>query len=79
MGTALVLFTCAADRDIAVTNSPYFVGDTVMRITEEDRGSNHRTITLTHDAWLMLVNYPQGCWNLETILTTMAQYGRLLV
>ena len=50
-----------------------------MRVTEEDRGINHRTITFTHDAWLMLVNYLQGCWNLDTIVTTMAQYGKLLV
>ena len=27
----------------------------------------------------MLVNYPQGCWNLDTIVTTVSQYGRLLV
>ena len=79
MGTALVRFVCVVDRDHAVANSPYFIGDTVMRIIPQHRGINHRAATFTHDVWLMLVNFPQECWNLDTIITSMAPYGRLLV
>ncbi|CAM0912751.1 unnamed protein product [Alopecurus aequalis] len=79
MGTPLVRFNYVSDRDMAVGNSPYFIRDLVMRITGQNRGINHRTITFTHNVWLMLVSYPQECWNLDTIVTTMAEYGRLLV
>ena len=79
MGTTLVRFVSFIDRDIAVRNSPYFVGDTVMRVIEQNKGTNHRSATFSHDVWLTLLNYPTECWDLDTIFSTFTPYGRFLV
>lgn len=76
---ALVRFEGVIDRDSAIRNSPYFIGDTVLRVIEHDKGLNWRSATFTHDVWLMLLNFPPECWNLNTIITTLAPYGRFLV
>ena len=75
----MIRFHDVIERDSAVRNSPYFIGDTVMRVVEQNRGRNHRSATFTHDVWLMLMNFPLECWDLDTIILSMAQYGRLLV
>ena len=79
LGAALVRFMDVVERDNAVMHSPYFIGDTIMRVLEQNRGENHRSVTFTHDCWLMLMNYPIESWNLDTIVTSLAQYGRVLI
>ena len=53
LGAAMIRFQDVIERDSAVRNSPYFIGDTVMRIVEQNKGRNHRSTTFTHDVWLM--------------------------
>ncbi|KAM0910337.1 hypothetical protein ACQ4PT_014230 [Festuca glaucescens] len=79
MGAAMVRFQDCMDRDNAVKNSPYIVQDSVMRVIEHDKGRNFRYATFTHDVWIMLLNYPPGCWDLDTVVATFAPYGRFLV
>jgi hypothetical protein len=79
MSTALVHFMDVVDRDNAIGQSPYFVGDTVMRVIPQNEDQNWRAAVFTHDVWCMLVNYPLECWDVDTIVTTMAPYGRFLV
>lgn len=58
MGTALIQFTTAYSRDTAISNSPFQIGDSVLRISRHDRGINYHSITFTHDVWILLMNYP---------------------
>ena len=57
IGAALVRFMDVVEQVSAVFNSPYFIGDTIMRVIEQNRGRNHRSAGFTHDVWLMLMNY----------------------
>ena len=77
--TCIIRFQDVIERDSAIQNSPYFVCDTIMRVIAQNRGRNHRSAIFTHDVWLMIMNYPNECWNLDTIVTSFAQCGRLLV
>ncbi|XBI22884.1 hypothetical protein VPH35_063844 [Triticum aestivum] len=43
MGAALVRFQHACDIDTAIANSPYFIGDLVLRVIRHDRGSSSIT------------------------------------
>ena len=61
LGAALVRFLDVIERDSAVMTSPFFIGDTVMWVIEQNRGRNHRSVTFSHDCWLMLMNYPIEC------------------
>ncbi|KAM0930643.1 hypothetical protein ACQ4PT_000838 [Festuca glaucescens] len=79
MGAAMVRFQDCLDRDNVVKYSPYIVQDSVMRVIEHDKGRNFRAATFTHDVWIMLLNYPPGCWDLDTMVATFAPYGRFLV
>ena len=79
MGTALIQFTTACSRDSAINNSPYEIGDSVLCITRHDRSLNYRSITFTHDVWLMLMNYPLECWEVGVVSHTVSQYGRFLI
>jgi hypothetical protein len=79
MGTALIQFVSSCDRDTAVESSPHMIGDTVLRFVNQDRGINYRDASFTHDVWLMLVNYPLECWHVDTVVKTMAPFGRFLV
>ncbi|KAM0909714.1 hypothetical protein ACQ4PT_014652 [Festuca glaucescens] len=60
MGTALVQFVDVATCDAVVARSPFFVGDSTLRVIKHNRGINHRNCTFTHDAWVMMMNYPLG-------------------
>ena len=75
MGAALVRFDGVIDRDNAIRNSPYFIGETVMRVIDQSKGRNHRSATFTHDVWLMLLNFPLECWELNTIVKSMTPMG----
>jgi hypothetical protein len=55
------------------------VGDSILRFVEHDRGINRRSTILTHDVWIMLLNYPHECWDLDMIVITISPYGRFLV
>ncbi|KAM0851830.1 hypothetical protein ACQ4PT_052167 [Festuca glaucescens] len=79
MGTALVQFVSSCDRDTAVESCLHMIGDTVLRFVNQDRGINYRDATFTHDVWLMLVNYPLECWQVDTVVKTMTPYGRFLI
>ena len=79
MGTALVQFTTACSRDTAVSLSPFQIGDSVLRISKQDRGLNYRSITFTHDVWILLMNYPLECWDVGVISRTVSPYGRFLI
>jgi hypothetical protein len=79
MGSALVRFATVTDRDATVNLSPIFVGDSVLRFVAQDHGINRRSTLMTHDVWLMLVNYPLECWDLDCIIKTLVPYGRFLV
>ncbi|KAM0827226.1 hypothetical protein ACQ4PT_068330 [Festuca glaucescens] len=79
MGTALIQFVSSCDRDTAVESSPFFIEDTGLRFVKQDRCINFRESVFTHDVWLMLVNYPLECWEVETVVRTMTPYGRFLV
>ncbi|KAM0930440.1 hypothetical protein ACQ4PT_001119 [Festuca glaucescens] len=78
-GAALVQFVSVTERDAAIGQSPHFIGDVVLRFVEQNRGNNHRDAVFTHECWLMLLNYPQECWELETVIKTMVPYGRFIV
>ena len=67
------------ERDNAISASPLFIDDTVMRVFYQRKDRNQCVATFTHDVWLILMNYPMECWDLDTIVTFVAQYGRLLV
>jgi hypothetical protein len=79
MGTALVRFMDVVDRDNAISQSPYFIGETVLRVIPQNEGKNWRSASFTHDVWCMLINYPLECWDVDTIVNSMAPYGRFLV
>ncbi|KAM0913956.1 hypothetical protein ACQ4PT_011815 [Festuca glaucescens] len=79
MGSALVRFGTVTDRDAAINLSPMWIGDTSMRFVAENYGINRRATLLTHDVWVMLMNYPQECWELDIIMRTFVPYGRFLV
>jgi hypothetical protein len=40
MGTTLVRFMDAVDRDNAISQSPYFIGDTVLHVIPQNEGRN---------------------------------------
>jgi hypothetical protein len=61
MGTALVHFMDAVDHDNAISQSPYFIGETVLRVIPQNEGRNWRSASFTHDVWCMLINYPLEC------------------
>ena len=67
------------DRDTAMEHSPYIIGDSVMRIIAQNRGRNYRAAIFTHDCWLMLMNFPSECWDLNTIVKSLAQYSNVLI
>jgi hypothetical protein len=79
MGTALVQFVDVATRDAAVARSPFFMGDSTMRVIKHNRGLNHMNINFTHDAWVMMMNYPLGSWTVEKVREAMSEFGKLLV
>ena len=58
MGAALVCFQHSCDIGTAIANSPYFVGDSTLRVLRHDRGINYRDCTFSHDVWIMMVNFP---------------------
>ncbi|KAM0922748.1 hypothetical protein ACQ4PT_005977 [Festuca glaucescens] len=79
MGTALVQFVDVATRDAAMARSPFFMGDSTMRVIKHNRGLNHRNCTFTHDAWVMMMNYPLGAWTVEKVREAVSEFGKLLV
>ncbi|KAM0862699.1 hypothetical protein ACQ4PT_045097 [Festuca glaucescens] len=79
MGAALIQFNSAAERDAAINTSSHFIGDTVLRFLPQNKGINHRNAVFTHECWLMLVNYPLECWDVDTVVRTMAPFGRFVV
>ncbi|KAM0926026.1 hypothetical protein ACQ4PT_003873 [Festuca glaucescens] len=78
-GAALIQFHSAAERDATINYSPHFIGETVLRFLPQNKGINHRNAVFTHECWLMLMDYPLECWDVETIMRTMAPYGRFVV
>ncbi|KAM0858559.1 hypothetical protein ACQ4PT_047754 [Festuca glaucescens] len=79
MGSALVRFATVIDRDAAVNLSPMWIGDTSLRFVPQDHAINRRATLLTHDVWLMIMNYPLECWDVEIIMRTFVPFGRFLV
>jgi hypothetical protein len=79
MGTALVQFVDVSTRDAIVARSPFFMGDSTLRVIKHNRGINHRNCTFTHDAWVMMMNYPLGAWTVEKVREAVSEFGRLLV
>jgi hypothetical protein len=78
-GAALIQFHSAAERDVAIDYSPHFLGDTVLRFLPQNRGMNHRNDVFTHECWLMILNFPLECWDIETIMRVVAPFGRFVV
>lgn len=62
MGTVLIQFVTTCTRDLAINSSAFRIGDIILHIDRDDRGTNYRRATFTHDVWLMLMNYPLECW-----------------
>ena len=79
MGAAFIRFQHTCDIDTAITNSPYFVGDSVLRVLRHDRGINHRDCTFTHDAWIMMVNFPLEAWRPDKVRESVSGFGKFLV
>lgn len=79
MGSVLIQFTTACSRDTAISQSPFQIGDTTLRISRHDRGLNYHSITFTHDVWLLLMNYPLECWEVGVISHTVSPFGRFLI
>jgi hypothetical protein len=78
-GAALIQFHSAAERDAAIDYSPHFIGETVLRFLPQNRGINHRNAVFSHECWLMLLDFPLECWDIETIMRIMAPFGRFVV
>ncbi|KAK1643668.1 hypothetical protein QYE76_061473 [Lolium multiflorum] len=78
-GAALIQFHSAAERDAAIDYSPHFLGDTVLRFLPQNRGMNHCNAVFTHECWLMILNFPLECWDIETIMRVVAPFGRFVV
>jgi hypothetical protein len=79
MGAALVQFSDGVSRDIAIDRSPFFVGDSVLRVIPQNRGLNYRNCTFTHDVWIMMMNFPLEAWHVEKIRESVSEFGRFLV
>ncbi|KQJ86034.2 hypothetical protein BRADI_4g02966v3 [Brachypodium distachyon] len=79
MGTALIQFMTVCDRDTAVNSGPYYIDDRVLRFVPQNRGINHREAVFTHDVWIMLLNYPLECWDIEAVTDAFVPYGSFLV
>jgi hypothetical protein len=79
MGSALVRFATCTDRDAAINISPINVGDSMLRFVAQDHGINRRSTFLTHDVWIMILNFPLECWDVDTVSRAVVPYGRFLV
>ena len=79
MGAALVRFQHACDIDTAIANSPYFVGDSTLRVIHHDRGINYRDCTFSHDVWIMMVNYPLEAWRPDKVRESVSGFAKFLV
>ncbi|KAM3209862.1 hypothetical protein ACQJBY_064108 [Aegilops geniculata] len=79
MATALIQFTTACSCDTAVGHTLFQIGDSVLRISRQDRGINYRSITFTHGVWILLMNYPLECWDVGVISRTVSPYGCFLI
>jgi hypothetical protein len=79
MGAALVQFSDGVSRDTAIDRSPFFVGDSVLRVIPQNRGLNYRNCTFTHDVWIMMMNFPLEAWHVEKIHESVSEFGRFLV
>jgi hypothetical protein len=79
MGSALVRFATCAGRDAAIGVSPTDVGDSILRFVAQHHGINRRSTILNHDIWVMLLNYPLECWDVDTVSRTFVPYDRFLV
>jgi hypothetical protein len=79
MGAALVQFSDAVSRDTAIDRSPFFVGESVLRVIPQNRSLNHRNCTFTHDVWLMMMNFPLEAWHVEKIREYVSEFGKFIV
>jgi ABC-type uncharacterized transport system permease subunit len=79
MGTALLQFPNSLSLELAFTGSPYFIGDSVVRIVPHNRGLNYTDCTFTHDVWIMMMNFPLEGWIVEKIHESVSSFGRFLV
>lgn len=78
MGAALVRFASVVDIDTAISQSPFFVGDSTLSVTRKDHGINFCDCTFSHDAWIMMVNYPLECQRVEKERESVSGFGNLL-
>ncbi|KAM0850812.1 hypothetical protein ACQ4PT_052850 [Festuca glaucescens] len=79
MGTTLVQFRDTVARDTAISNSLYFVGDSIIRVIRQDHGLNYRNCTFTHDVWLMMMKHPQEAWLVDKVRESVSEFGSFIV
>jgi hypothetical protein len=79
MGAALVQFSNVVSRDTAVDRSPFFVGESVLRVIPQNHSLNHHNCTFTHDVWLMMMNFPLEAWHVENIRESVSEFGKFIV
>jgi hypothetical protein len=79
MGAALVQFSDVVSRDTAIDRSPFFVGESVLRVIPQNRSLNHHNCTFTHDVWLMIMNFPLEAWHVEKIRESISEFGKFIV
>ncbi|KAM0917784.1 hypothetical protein ACQ4PT_009225 [Festuca glaucescens] len=79
MGAALVQFSDVVACDTAIDRSPFFVGDSILRVIHQNRGLNFGNCTFTHDVWLMMMNYPLQAWHVEKNRESVSEFGRFIV
>jgi hypothetical protein len=65
--------------ELAVSRSPFFIGDSMLRLIPHNRGLNYRDCTFTHDVWIMMMNFPLEAWMVEKICESVSSFGRFLV
>jgi hypothetical protein len=79
MGAALVQFSNVVSRDTAVDPSPFFLGESVLRVIPQNHILNHHNCTFTHDVWLMMMNFPLEAWHVEKIRESVSEFGKFIV
>lgn len=78
MGAAMVHFASACDLDTAINQGPFFVSDSTLRVIRHNRGINYRDCTFTHDAWIMIINFPLEAWRPDKVRESVNGFGKFL-
>jgi hypothetical protein len=74
MGAALVQLYDGVSRDTAIDCSPFFVGDSILRVIPQNRGLNYHNCSFTHDVWIMMMNFPLEAWHVEKIRESVSEF-----